>query len=81
MSIKKATIKTCDVCGRKVYDQGEAWIGGHPFSGWFEVNQHGGSTALHELRKTRSWDVCSQACLIKLATNLQEYQNESNQLS
>lgn len=78
MSTKKATIKVCDVCEKKVSDGGETWIGGHPFSGWFEVNQHGGSTALHELRKKRDWDICSTKCLEELSKNLEKYQDESN---
>ena len=30
MVTKQAKIKTCDICGKSVSDEGEMYIGGHP---------------------------------------------------
>ena len=65
---RKQEILECDVCGRKVSDEGEAWFGGHPFSGWFHLTMHGGPTDLESLRSQKDWDICSKKCLENFAT-------------
>jgi hypothetical protein len=71
MATRKSTILKCDQCGKEVSDDGCAWIGGHPFSGWLSVKEHGGSTQLAELQRKKEWDICSLECLAALtkATN------------
>ena len=64
---KTEKVLVCDVCSRKASDGGGGWIGGHPWDGWFHLNQHGGSTMLSELQRKRDWDICSKECLKKLA--------------
>jgi len=58
--------RTCDCCGKDaVADLDNPTIGGHPFHGWFEIQQHGGSTQLAQLKKKRNWDLCGEECLRK----------------
>lgn len=63
----KGNVRTCDICKRTVCDEGKLWIGGHPHSGWFRVQETGGITALSELKRKKDWDICSQGCFLKLA--------------
>ncbi len=70
MSTLKETVKICDVCKLRVSDEGELHIGGHPHSGWFDVEMHGGPTDLRSLKAQKSWDVCSAKCLAQLAARL-----------
>ncbi len=65
---KKQTVIQCDICGKKANDEGEMWIGGHPFYGWFHVVMHGGPTDLESLRAPHAWDICSKKCLGIFAT-------------
>ncbi|MEI7534234.1 MAG: hypothetical protein WCK57_07665 [Verrucomicrobiae bacterium] len=64
MATRKSTILKCDVCGKEVTDEGSGWIGGHPFSGWYSLKEHGGSTQLVELNRQKDWDICSKGCLM-----------------
>lgn len=70
MSTKKETVKTCDVCGKRVSDGGETYFGGHPHAGWFAVEMHGGPTDLSSLKSQKQWDVCGAVCLEVLGTQL-----------
>lgn len=63
VSTKKETVKICDVCKKRVSDEGETYYGGHPHQGWFEVHQRGGATDLASLQMKRDWDICSVKCL------------------
>jgi hypothetical protein len=75
MSIKKQTVRVCDVCGRvTVAEDNAQQIGGNVFGGWFSVQETGGSTLLTELKKKRQFDCCSYGCLVKLANNLTQFQ-------
>ena len=67
MATRKETVKVCDVCKKQVSDDGEMQLGGHPHSGWFAVQKHGGPTDLKSLREQKEWDVCGIGCLLKLA--------------
>lgn len=75
MTTRKETVRVCDVCKKKVSDGGELHIGGHPHTDWFTVEQTSGSTQLDELKKRRDWDLCSIACLQKLANDVRKYQS------
>lgn len=75
MATKKEVVKICDICEKRVVTGGQLYISGHPFNGWFAITQHGGSTTLHELRKKREWDICSEECLAKFAGDVDKYQN------
>jgi len=59
----KADIRECDVCGKKVSDNGYPNFGGSVFSGWYSVRVVGGGTSIDELQSQHSWDVCSSNCL------------------
>jgi hypothetical protein len=73
---KKQQIRTCDICGKTVSDEGEIYFGGHPFYGWFTVNMHGGPTDLESLHAPHDWDICSKQCMIKFARN--DYEKKSS---
>ena len=75
---KQAKIKTCDICGKSVSDEGEMYIGGHPFHGWFKVNRINGSTTLENLHKNHEWDVCGIECLQKLSKNIDKFENKDS---
>jgi hypothetical protein len=62
MKLKIETLQ-CDMCGETAEADQDMYIGGHPFNGWYHLNQHGGSTQLQQLRKKRDWDFCSLKCL------------------
>lgn len=62
MKSKKEVLQ-CDMCDKWVESDEDMYIGGHPFQGWYHLNQHGGSTQLQELRKKRDWDFCSLQCI------------------
>lgn len=70
MATKKETVKVCDVCKKRVSDDGEMHFGGHPHAGWFAVEMHGGPTDLRSLRSQKEWDVCGTKCLKALAAKL-----------
>jgi hypothetical protein len=70
VATKKETVKICDVCKKRVTDEGQTWVGGHPFVSWFAVENHGGLTDLASLKAQKEWDVCGVECLRKLATQL-----------
>lgn len=70
MATKKETVMVCDVCKKRVSDEGEMHIGGHPHAGWFTVEMHGGATDLRSLKSQKSWDVCSPVCLKTLAVKV-----------
>lgn len=74
MTTRKETVRVCDVCKKRVSDEGEKYYGGHPHNGWFAIHQTGGSTDLDSLKKIRDWDLCSTACLNTLAANIRKYQ-------
>jgi hypothetical protein len=63
MSSRKENILICDFCNKEKTDRGETFCGGHPFSGWFHVTIHGGSTRLEDLQKKRDFDFCSSYCV------------------
>jgi hypothetical protein len=74
MATRKNTILKCDQCGKEISDDGQCWFGGHPFSGWFLVKQHSGSTRLEELHRKKEWDICSKKCLNEFSlSNNEEY--------
>lgn len=60
---RQKQILKCDHCDKEVNDGREVYFGGHPFQGWFQVRQRGGSTRLKELERKRDWDFCSKECL------------------
>ncbi len=64
---RKEVVKVCDVCGRKVSDEGEISFGGHPHAGWFAIDKHGGPSDLRSIRSPHHWDVCGTKCLLELA--------------
>lgn len=70
MSHHKATVRICDICKKRVSDEGEITFGGHVHSGWFLIDQTSGSTKLSELKKKREWDVCGIDCLRLLVAKL-----------
>lgn len=70
MSTRKETVKICDVCQKRVSDDGEITFGGHVHSGWFKLHEQGGGTSLEALRKVRDWDVCGIKCLKRLVAEL-----------
>lgn len=52
MSTRKETVKICDVCKKRVSDDGEITFGGHVHNGWFKLNEHGGGlTYPHEIER------------------------------
>ena len=63
MSSRKEHILICDFCNKERTDNGSTYYGGHPFSGWFHVTVHGGSTRLEELQKKREFDFCDSVCV------------------
>lgn len=67
MATRKEIVKTCDVCQKRVTDEGEIHYGGHPHAGWFKISMHGGPTDLRSLQHQMEWDVCSKKCYLKLA--------------
>ena len=70
MSTKKEVVKVCDVCQKRVSDEGETYFGGHPHAGWFYIEMHGGPTDLRSLQSQHQWDVCGRKCLTELAKKL-----------
>jgi hypothetical protein len=70
MATRKETVKVCDVCKKRVSDEGEMHFGGHPHAGWFKIEKHGGPTDLESLRSQHRFDVCGTECLVKLAQRL-----------
>lgn len=70
MATRKETVKICDVCKKRVTDEGETYFGGHPHAGWFAVEKHGGPTDLASLKAQKKWDVCGVECLRKLSASL-----------
>ena len=70
MSTRTEVVKTCDACGKRLSDDGEARYGGHPHNGWIHLNIHGGRTDLESLRKKKDYDVCGLGCLEELVRRL-----------
>jgi hypothetical protein len=70
MSQHHAIIRICDICRKRVSDEGEVTYGGHVHAGWFTIERTGGSTTLRALKEEREWDVCSLGCLKMLAAKL-----------
>lgn len=70
MSTRKEIVRICDICKRRVSDDGEISYGGHAHAGWFSIERTGGGTSLRALREESEWDVCSIACLKLLAAKL-----------
>ncbi len=70
MSTKKETVKVCDVCKKRVSDEGETYFGGHPHAGWFKIEMHGGPTNLRALKAQHEWDVCGAKCFETLGKTL-----------
>ncbi len=68
---RKETVRICDVCKKRVSDDGELSIGGHAHSGWFNLHMTEGSTRLEALKRQREWDVCSVLCLDRLVQQFQ----------
>ncbi len=66
----KETVRICDVCKKRVSDEGEMMLGGHSHSGWFVIQRIGGGTSLRELKQENEWDVCGITCLKLLADKL-----------
>lgn len=67
METSKKVLK-CDVCGKTAEAEDVGYYGGHPFQGWFILNERGGSTMLEELQRKKNWDICSIGCLKKFTT-------------
>lgn len=70
MSRHQATVRICDICKKRVSDNGEISYGGSVHTGWFTVEQTSGSTQLSELKKQREWDVCGVECLRRLVEGM-----------
>lgn len=70
MARRKENVRVCDVCKKRVSDEGEIHYGGHPHQGWFGVHETGGSTQLSELHRQKNWDACSAECLQKLVIQI-----------
>jgi hypothetical protein len=75
MATKKETVKVCDMCKKRVSDEGETYYGGHPHAGWFSIFMHGGPTDLDSLKSEKQWDVCGKPCLQRLAVTLSKRKN------
>lgn len=71
ITTKKVTTRRCDQCQTRTTDDGQARFGGSVFTGWFNVEQVCGSTALYDLRKQKTFDLCSAKCLEEFAETLQ----------
>lgn len=70
MSRHKATVRICDICKKRVSDEGKISFGGSVHTGWFAIEQTSGSTQLSELNKQREWDVCGIECLRLLVARI-----------
>lgn len=71
MSERTERVKTCDVCGKRVSDEGcgrlQYYRLGKPVAdhhlGWFSLNRLGGVIADGSYSKTETWDLCDLDCL------------------
>ena len=63
----KTRVLKCDVCGKTVEAEDTGYFGGHPFQGWYILEERGGSTMLEELQRKKNWDICSRECLAKFS--------------
>lgn len=70
MTTRKETVRVCDVCERRVSDEGEIQYGGSAHQGWFSVHRTSGKTDLGSLKAHRDWDVCGIGCLKQLTMRL-----------
>lgn len=66
---RRELIKVCDVCHKKVSDDGQLYATSHPHSGWFTVTRSGGSSNMPAINLRNQWDCCSVECLAKLAVS------------
>lgn len=70
MSERTEIVKTCDVCGKRVSDEGCTVLASlkrdcpDAHEGWFSLNRLGIIDGSY--RKTETWDLCSVPCLTKL---------------
>lgn len=62
----------CDVCHKKVFDNGEMLIGGNQFKGFYHLTKENQSTMLDDLQEKRNWDFCSVKCLKEFINNIKE---------
>jgi hypothetical protein len=62
---RQETVRVCDCCCKEERFANQDYFGGHPLSGWFKVERHGGGTSISDLARRHLWDFCGKDCLVK----------------
>jgi len=63
MGSRTEKIYTCNQCGKEATDNGQAWIGGNPFSGWLSVKSHASIIFNGTPHKDTLFDFCGVQCM------------------